>query len=171
MDLFFLGYVLLSTILVFLVISIIAKRLFWILVIIIYEYRGWKAVVLSLTILFLSLFVLYVTVFNQDYFNTKQFLASFVLGVPFAFVLHKICIGLSNRGLTVYRTKTTRPRTKKSVIEWAIAGFFIGIPAYALVFMLVEAVFGIYIAILATLLTSIVFILFFAWWGSRRVFY
>lgn len=163
-------YLVFSTFIVYFIISILSRELYWTASgVIVYKYQGKRAVMLSFGFLFLFIFFGWMIIDQNNIYSLNKAALSLVFAVPLGVILRMMLISM-HRSLGVEIGETTRKRTKKSMTEWAIAGFFISLPINFLLYFFLKYTINITTAIVTMCIVTISSILFFSFWGSRTVF-
>jgi hypothetical protein len=148
--------------------SIVYKELYWIIVFPIYKYTGKGAIFLATLFIILFVFGGLMLVPEATLYSLKNLLISLLLGLPISFLIRIIFRYLPNTTITDEMAK--RPRTKKSMIEWGLAGLFISMPFNFVLFIFLKYTQGTLTTITTVSLITIISVLFFSFWGSRTNF-
>jgi hypothetical protein len=138
-----------------------------------YAFYGTRAVLVSAGLLFLSLFILIAKISDtSNPLNLNLIISMLLPGFVTAFILHRILLKVAD----VFENKIPeklkkRQRTKKNIVEWGFAGAAISLPVCFLLFAFAVSTINVLTAIIICTITFLIFICFFAFWGSGTHFY
>lgn len=159
-------YIILSVFIFYFILSFLYRKLPYLAVPLLfgYSYEGSRAVIWSSIFLIISFFAMdfYLTE-NSLSFNFDLFYISLLFGLPLGFILYKF-ISLCTFFMISIPGNDMRPRTKRAIIEWTIAGIFIAPFLTLLVFLATSS-------LLLTIATFLLIVIFVALWGSATKFY
>ena len=123
------------------------------------RYKGKRAVLISLAFLFiLSLIVIPIIANRYDWFNYSTFAYSFIVGIPFAWLIHRVIKRFAENSKLVSSVPVHLPKqivTTKRFLFFLVAGLPIGaLFAYVVYIFFSQSIISVILGIVCTSVTT-----------------